>query len=149
MARFSHYRYLKWGKNTALPPAVWVLLAGYRYISLITMIGSVLAGGSVGVVLFLAANGYNAGINVQPLISIMLPLGLVAALIDWFFPNVCQWRLKRILVENDFELCSVCGYCLRGKKEDHPCPECGSNRTRQEHLDAWRSCFPEGKLNID
>lgn len=61
----------------------------------------------------------------------------IAVPIWMIVPNIGRNRLRRRLIETESQLCTSCGYDLRGAPEG-PCPECGRFFSVEGNAWEWR-----------
>jgi len=62
-------------------------------------------------------------------------------------PLACRRRLRRRLIEVDSQLCTRCGYDLRGTPEG-PCPECGRFFSNEGNVWEWRRYRAEPRRRV-
>lgn len=95
-----------------------------------SLLGSAAALLMVAAALLLAFGGWVSGplMGMAPLLAV--PVWLVV-------PAIGQARLRRRLIETESQLCTRCGYDLRGVPAG-PCPECGRFFSAEGNEWEWR-----------
>lgn len=78
------------------------------------------------VVIFCVALPYLWGGSGRPYIAIAGFVALAVGYQAWKTLGGGASGLCRQASENDYCLCLICGYCLKGLPEKHRCPECGT-----------------------
>ena len=64
--------------------------------------------------------------------------GFIAVLMQWSWLRIVRRRLSRYVTMNRFEVCTQCGYPLRGLRSVGSCPECGRSYHIDEVVRCWR-----------
>lgn len=86
---------------------------------------------------------YQRAVPAHHLNSIVAAAFCITAAFGVFWVVATIWlrkrRLRALAQSLHFELCTECGYSLRGLPDPHQCPECGVGYTKDDARQRWQT----------